>query len=270
MFAETKEIAAERSFMIGKTIRIVSAGICLIMWGCGGATTPASPATGQDTSRGEDAGLSGLTPAEVESGYPCSYPARVMMATALAGTFDSPELFCGERGYTDCQIEGPTISYPGADSIFQEARVMKGMGQGGSVVFIAIKKDDSWYFSDPMGAANEIPRHEGPLVTEQEEEYAERLVVYLNLEQKGEGAAILSRSLTVICSTGDSKVPSCITLPESWEHSGESPGSVDVTRLHSICCDDGSVILYGNPTRLPARIAASFDELIGRHHIKFP
>ena len=250
--------------MIGRTIWIVSTGMCLVMWGCGSAMAPASPPTGQD------AGLSDLTPADVESGYPCSYPARVMTATALAGTFDSPDVFCGERGYTGCRIEGPTISYPGADSIFQEARVMKGTSEGGSVVFIAIKKEDRWYFSDPLGAGDEIPRHEGPLVTEQEEGYAERLIVYLTFDQKGEGAAVLSRCLGVVCSTGDSGVPSCVVIPESWEHSGESPGSVDVTRLHSIYCDDGSVVLYGNPTRLPARTAASFDDLIGRHHLKFP
>ncbi len=256
--------------MIGRAVRIVSTVMCLVMWGCGSAMVPASPPTEQDAVDGSDAGLSSLTSAEVESGYPCSYPARMMTANALEGTFDSPELFCGERGYTGCLIEGPTISYPGADSIFQEARVMKGMTKGGSVVFIAIKKDDRWYFSAPLGAVDEIPRHEGPLVTEQEEGYTERLVVYLTLDQKGEGAATLSRSLAVVCSTGDSSVPSCIVFPESWEHAGESPGSVDVTRLHSIYCDDGSVVLYGNPTRLPASAAASFDELIGRHHLKFP
>ena len=87
--------------MIDRAVRIVSTGMCLVMWGCGSAMAPASSPTEQDAVDGSDAGLSNLTSAEVESGYPCSYPARMMTANALEGTFDSPELFCGERGYTD-------------------------------------------------------------------------------------------------------------------------------------------------------------------------
>jgi len=183
----------------------------------------------------------------------------------LGGPHPSVERFCAGAGISGCGAVGPSVEFPSPEAVFSKAMVVAGARGDDPVAFVAIERGGSWFVSEPIGAPGETAAHPGPVSTEGGEGFPDRVV--LNIELEGTSAdGIEGRSVTMICSTGRSAVPACVSLPESWRLAGGD----DVVRLLTLPCDDGTIVIYGNPSRLPEPVQAGAREHLGRRRPVFP
>lgn len=242
--------------------------IAAFVSGCGGAASeiPAEePAGAPDVAGGNDA-ASQLLAEEIESGYPCDLAARAWEATPLDGPHDSIEGFAAKAGTAPLSPLGPTLEYGAQGAVFTRGMIVAA-GEGDGGVFAAVERGGKWFFSKNLARAGEIAAHEGPIFTERGESFPDRMMVVLDFDGPEDGE-VRGRSVTLTCSTGESGIPSCLQFPESFDLAGDE-GPV-TARLRTLPCDDGTIVIYGNPTLLPDELEADARELMGRRIPVFP
>ena len=79
----------------------------------------------------------------------------------------------------------------------------------------------------------------------------------------------------MLCAAGESGVPSCAVVPNSWEREdrdaqGQLVGDAEPTQLRYLTCEDGTIVVYGNLERLSPGTAEEIREFIGRRRPIFP
>ncbi|MFO8070266.1 MAG: hypothetical protein R6V85_00205 [Polyangia bacterium] len=247
-----------------------------VLAGCGAAPAPAgeAPAAGGERPQAPDAGTAEAAAEEGIFGDedPCARPSKALDAEPLDGPFESIEAACEKRGIEGCEAVGPTASFPGDDAPVADARVVRGSVAGGERAFVALAAGGSWFAGPLLGEADERVRHAGPLVCDDRGAGPSRLMIGVSLLRSGEDGGGRRRSVTAICSRGESGAPSCAVLPDCWEWLGPDGEVVEekTTRLRHLSCQDGTFVIYGNLSRLPEEIAKRARRFVGRHYPRFP
>ena len=244
------------------------ATMAVLASGCGGAVAEAALEDPADTADADPVGeqLGDLSAEQIESGYPCDLAARAWEATPLEGPHDSVESFAAKVGAGPLDPLGPTVEYGAQGSVFSRAMIVSA-AEGKGPVHVAVERGGKWFFSEDLIRPGETAVHEGPIFTERGESFPDRMMVVLEFDGPEDGE-VRGRSVTLTCSTGESGVPSCLRLPESFELVGED-GPV-TARLRTLPCDDGTLVIYGNPTLLPGDLEANAREMLGRRIPIFP
>ncbi len=250
----------------------VAISMTILLGACSGAVERV-PSAGTDLDPGEETGnddaIGGFSPEQLESGYPCDLAAMPLPATPLRGPFDSAEALRTSEGIGEWILEGPSVEYGGEGPIFASAKIVSAPRGDSRVYLVIVTRGEKWFASTPLAGDGETLTHAGPIVTDEGEGRLDRMMVYLEVKPAaGVDAGFDGRNITLICSTGQSSIPACLVVPESWDLVLD--GEHSTARLHTLQCEDGSMVFYGNPTILPAGEIEKARGLLGRRILVFP